>query len=70
MKVTLYSIGCNNCNVLKSKLQQAGIEFEEVTDKEYMISLGLDSMPVLEVDGQRMEYPEAIRWVNNQKGAV
>lgn len=70
MKVTLYSIGCNNCNVLKSKLQQVGIKFEEVTDEEYMISLGLDSMPVLEVDGQRMEYLEAVRWVNNQKGAV
>lgn len=64
MNVVLYSIGCSRCNVLEAKLRKAGIEFEKVTDKDYMISLGLDAMPVLEIDGIRMTYSDAIQWIN------
>lgn len=68
MKVTLYTIGCFSCNVLKDILVQNNISFEENSDRELMINLGFNHLPVLEVDGQRMEYDDAVRWVTNNGG--
>ena len=66
MNVVLYSTGCPRCEVLKSKLASKNIEYKEVTDEEYMLSIGLDEMPVLEVDGNRMNFGEANKWINEQ----
>lgn len=66
MNVILYSTGCPRCEVLKSKLASKNIEYKEVTDEEYMLSIGLDEMPVLEVDGNRMNFGEANKWINEQ----
>ncbi len=66
MDVVLYSTGCPRCNVLKAKLANKNIEYKEVNDEEYMLSIGLDEMPVLEVDGNRMNFGEANKWLNEQ----
>lgn len=66
MNVILYSTGCPRCEVLKSKLASKNIEYKEVTDEKYMLSIGLDEMPVLEVDGNRMNFGEANKWINEQ----
>ena len=66
MNVILYSTGCPRCEVLKSKLASKNIEYKEVTNEEYMLSIGLDEMPVLEVDGNRMNFGEANKWINEQ----
>lgn len=66
MKITLYSNGCPKCDILKSKLSSKHIEYTEINDEEYMKSLGLDEMPVLETDGNRMEFSKANEWVNKQ----
>lgn len=68
MNVVLYSTGCPRCNVLKAKLANKNIKYEEVNDEEYMLSIGLDEMPVLEVDGKRMSFGEANQWLNVQRG--
>lgn len=31
-----------------------------------MIEMGMSTMPVLEVDGVRMNYVEAIKWINER----
>lgn len=65
-KVVLYSTGCPKCNVLKKKLTEHNIEFLENTNKEEMIDLNFVNVPILEVDGERMEFKEAIEWIKEQ----
>ena len=66
MNVILYTIDCPRCKVLEKKLNQAMIEYETFTDKNKMIKMGMSAMPILEVDGERMEYVEAIKWIKER----
>lgn len=65
MKIILYTIGCPKCKVLESKLDKKGIKYERCEDIETMRQKNLKSAPVLEVDGELMEFSLAIKWVNN-----
>ena len=65
-EIILYSTGCPMCNVLKSKLSAKGIEYAEHNDVDEMLELGLMQVPVLCVDGQMLQFPDAVRWVNSQ----
>lgn len=64
MSVTLYSTNCPKCQVLETKLKTANVDYELVTDEDLMIEKGFMSAPILEVDGEPMEFGDAIRWVN------
>ena len=64
--VKLYTIGCPACNVLETKLAAKNIEFDKIEDRDLLGSLGIDTFPVLEVDGQRLDLGAANAWVNNQ----
>ena len=66
MNVVLYSTGCPKCNILKKKLTEVGIEFEENTSVKKMIEIGLMEAPALEVDGDIMNFPDAVAWLNNR----
>lgn len=65
MKIVLYSTGCPRCNVLETKLKNKGILFEEVNDEDIMINKGFDSVPVLEVDGNYMDFGKANEFINS-----
>ena len=65
MKIILYSTGCPMCKVLKSKLNIAGVVYEEINDQETMIQKGFKSAPILEVEGKALNFNEAIGWVKN-----
>lgn len=64
----LYSTGCPKCKVLKMKLEQKGIEYEENNSVDEMIALGMMSAPALSVDGKLMDFKEANDWINTQGG--
>ena len=66
MEVTLYSTGCPKCKVLKTKMDQKDIKYNVVSDVDLMQSKGFMNLPVLEVDGNKMEFGEAIKWVNGE----
>lgn len=66
METTLYSTGCPKCNVLKKKLDEKNINFNLSDDVEYVKEKGFRSIPILEIDGECMEFSEAIKWVNAQ----
>lgn len=66
MVVILYSVGCSQCDVLEEKLKNKNIEYKKIIDEEYMLKLGLDEMPVLEVNGERMNFVTANNWINEQ----
>lgn len=64
MQTILYSTGCPKCNVLKKKLTQKGVDFKLIEDADAMISKGFMSAPMLEVDGNAMDFMDAVKWVN------
>lgn len=53
------------CNVLEKKLIHKDIAFDEINDVEVMRSKGFLSAPMLEVDGNIMNFKEAIDWINS-----
>ena len=64
--VTLYSTHCPRCRVLETKLTQKNIEFNVVTDINKMESLGIQSVPILEVNDKLLNFTDAVAWVNKQ----
>lgn len=64
--IVLYSTGCPKCKVLETKLNAKGIQYSTVTDVDLMIAKGLNLMPVLEVNGQLLDFALAVEWVNQQ----
>lgn len=65
MTIVLYSTNCPKCNVLKKKMKQKNISYEEVNDIEKMKEKGYLSVPVLEVDGVGMDFKTASDWIDN-----
>ena len=65
-KIIMYSSGCPRCKTLKKKLDDAGIRYETYTDIQGMLDMGLKDVPVLEVDGKRMNFNEALKWTKER----
>lgn len=64
--VTLYTTGCSRCTVLEKKLDSKQIHYTKEENTDTMLEKGIRSVPVLEVQGQRLNFLEAVQWVNNQ----
>ena len=65
MNVILYSTHCPRCVVLEEKLEDANIEFKLIEDQKVMEEKGFMSAPMLEVDGQVMDFVKANKWINS-----
>lgn len=63
-KVILYTINCPKCHVLESKLRDKQIVYTTVSDVETLKGKGFDLFPKLEVNGEVMEFKQAVDWVN------
>lgn len=57
---------CPRCKVLKTKLQQKGIDFQECRDIDEILRRGIQSVPVLEVEGKLLDFSEALKYVNER----
>lgn len=67
-RVILYSTHCPRCKVLTLKLQQKGIQYEEINDVEIMKAKGFQEAPKLELpDGTIMGFKEAVNWIKEQQ---
>ncbi len=68
--ITVYSTNppCPKCRVLEKKLDVAGIEYNIVDDVEEIKAKGYGNryMPLVEADGQIMEFADAVKWVNRK----
>lgn len=65
MKIILYSTHCPKCVVLEKKLNQKNISYEEVNDVKIMREKGFLSAPMLEVDGEIMDFKTAFNYVES-----
>lgn len=68
MKVMLYTTHCPRCEVLKKKLAQKNVSYEEITDVNIMADLGIKSVPQISLEGKLMNFTEATQWVNGLEG--
>ena len=59
----LYSNECPKCKILKQKLDDKNILYEVCDDIDLMIEKGFRSMPVLELNGEVMNYLEAVNYI-------
>ena len=66
-KVILYtSDTCDRCKIIKQMLNVHSVSYVEITDKDYMIDLGIESVPAIEVDNKIIsEYPSVLSWLEN-----
>lgn len=65
--LTLYTTHCPKCKVIEAKLNAKGLEFDSVTDMDEIMNKGYQSVPVLEIDGEPMDFMKANMWINNYK---
>lgn len=68
--ITLYSTGCPKCRVIEAKLEQKGIEYQVDNNIDILVEKGFISVPVLDVDGEFMDFTKANKWINEQKGGA
>lgn len=64
--ITLYSIGCPQCNVLKRKLDSAKIEYTLITNEQDIAKQGFSVLPVLEVNGIAYNFSSAKKWLEEK----
>lgn len=65
--ITIYTTQtCPKCKILKKKLQEKGIEYKEFNDEDEMQRMGILSVPVMDVDGEQLDFPTAIKYVNER----
>ena len=62
--IILFSTGCPKCNVLKKKLDNSNIKYVEVSDINYMMQLGITTVPVLKVGEDLLQYADAVKLIN------
>ncbi len=66
MKVILYSTHCPKCIILQKKLDMAKVNYDTVEDVDEIVKTGMLSVPLLKVDdGDIMDFPTAVKWVND-----
>lgn len=66
MEIIFYSTKCPKCRVLEMKMKQKNISYVENNDVDLMLSKGIKSAPYLDIDGDLLDFNNAIKWVNNQ----
>lgn len=65
-KITLYTIHCPACVILENKLKEKNIQYNTITDRNVMKNLNFINLPVLEVNGQFLNYYQAWKWVEQR----
>lgn len=65
--ITLYTTHCVRCKVLETKLDNKKVSYDVVDDIAKLKELGLQDafFPILEVDGKRLSFGEANKFVES-----
>ena len=65
--ITIYTTStCPKCKILKKKLDDKGIAYEEFNDEDELQRMGILSVPVMDVDGEQLDFPAAIKYINER----
>ena len=66
-EIILFSTNCPLCKGLERALKNKNIEYILCDDKETMKEMGITRVPMLMVDGELMNNPQALRWTLSQE---
>ena len=66
MDIKLYTIHCPQCNVLRKKLDLAGVQYTLIDDIATLAALGYDHFPILAVGDKEMDFYTATKWLEEQ----
>lgn len=58
---------CPKCKILKNALKDKYIEYIECSDLEEIKKKNIIYIPVLEIDGQLLDFPKAFNWIKEQE---
>ena len=58
---------CPKCKVIKMKLDKAGLVYTVVEDMDQMQMLGIKSVPVMQKDGQLLDFNEIIKFIKEEE---
>lgn len=64
--IVLYSNHCPCCEVLKVRLDEASVSYTINSNTNEMLAQGITHLPMLSVDGNMMNYPAALAWLNER----
>ena len=69
MNIILYKTAtCPQCKVVKAKLENKGLSYTEELDVGVMAARGIDSIPTLEIDGEKItNLRQMCKWVDAQE---
>ena len=62
--IIFYSTHCPRCRVLEMKLKQKNIQYQTNTNVDEMLDKGIKEAPMLEVNGQLLNFAAAVKWIN------
>ena len=64
-KVILYtSDTCHRCKIVKQMLDIHSVDYTEIADRDYILSLELEGVPAIEIDDKIIdEYPSVLLWL-------
>lgn len=62
--IIVYSTGCPKCKVLIKKLDEKHIDYSICSDIAAMQLKKITQVPVMEVDGELMDFRESVDWIN------
>lgn len=65
MNIILYTTHCPKCSVLEKKLAKKNIEYTEFTSVQDMLNMGINTVPVLSVNGELLPFEKANQWINS-----
>lgn len=63
--IKLYTNHCRKCEILTTKLKEKNLIFEIIDDEEWLRANGYDFMPILEIDDKKLEFGDAVAYINN-----
>ena len=67
--MTLYTTNCPKCIVLEKKLDNKNINYKKVEDIEKIMEIaneqGINTTPILEIDGEFLDFSHANTYINN-----
>ena len=66
MEIILYTTGCPKCEVLKKKLDEKAVAYDTVTSVKEMMAKGIMQAPMMELNGELMDFVAANEWINQQ----
>ena len=66
--IKVYSLPtCGMCKMLKRELENHNLSYENIQDTEQIQAAGIHSVPVMEINGQRYNFKEAINYLKGLK---